>query len=256
MLSILDAIPENSPLPTRLALTYIGLVLEFVEVFLLTGTGLPVSFLISTSGRLEIATVPVIVHGEVPWYTVEVVGKFVTAKLVLLIVSVLLTNTVEVKLVTVTDVGKLSTRTVDVKLLTVTVPVIAGKLLTATVPLTAGIEAMFTVEVKLLVITVPVIAGKLATFTVDVKFVTVTLPFTVTVPVTAGKLLIATVPDTAGIEAMFTVLVKLVTVTLVGKLLTATVPVIAGRLAMFTVDVKLLTITCPLVPMLTVQVPS
>ena len=168
----------------------------------LTGIGLPESFLISTSGRLEIATVPVIVHGEVPWYTVEVVGKlviamlvllnvivlivilgieliltvlvkllattvpvivhgevpwntvevvgkFVTAKLVLEIVRVLLTNTVEVKLVTVTDVGKLSTRTVEVKLLTITVPVMAGKLLTATVPLTAGRLVTFTFHVPL-----------------------------------------------------------------------------------------------------------
>ena len=86
-----------------------------------------------------------------------------------------------------------------------------------------------TVDVKLLTLTVPVMAGKLAMFTVLVKLVTVTL---------VGKLLTATVPVIAG------------------KLFIDTVPVIAGREAIFTVDVKLLTTTCPLVPMLTVQVPS
>jgi hypothetical protein len=134
--------------------------------------------------------VPVIAHGVVPWNTVEVVGKFVIAKLVLLIVTVLLTNTV------------------DVKLLTATVPVIAGKLLTATVPVIEGRLAMFTVDVKLLDTTVPVIVqglvpwntvevvGKfviaklvllivtvLLTNTVDVKLSTVTLPVTPTLHV-------------------------------------------------------------------------
>jgi hypothetical protein len=63
-----------------------------------------------TAGILVIAVVPLVIHGLVPWYTVEVVGKFVMAKLVLVIVTlgIVLILTVLVKFVTVIDVGKLS----------------------------------------------------------------------------------------------------------------------------------------------------
>ena len=48
----------------------------------------------------------VVTHGEVPWNTVEVVGKFVTAKLVLLMVTVSNAASVDVPNSTVPPIGK------------------------------------------------------------------------------------------------------------------------------------------------------